>query len=45
MRGHAKRLARYNYLLGRLQLPAAIGQLTDNDVVAVNAYLADQPAQ
>ena len=31
--------ARYDYLLGRLQLPAAIGQLAESDVVAVNAYL------
>jgi outer membrane protein len=36
--------ARYDYLLGRLQLPAAIGQLTDNEVVAVNAYLQGKPA-
>jgi hypothetical protein len=33
--------ARYDYLLGRLQLPAAIGRLTENDVVAVNAYLSE----
>jgi outer membrane protein len=36
--------ARYNYLLGRLQLPAAIGQLTESDLVAVNVYLSDQPS-
>ncbi|MEW6682464.1 MAG: TolC family outer membrane protein [Nitrospirota bacterium] len=35
--------ARYDYLLGRLQLPAAIGQLTENEVMAVNAYLLDEP--
>jgi outer membrane protein len=31
--------ARYNYLLGRLQLAAVIGQLTEDEVKAVNAYL------
>jgi outer membrane protein len=37
--------ARYDYLLGRLQLPAAVGQLTDNEVMAVNAYLRDAPVE
>ncbi len=32
--------ARYNYLLGRLRLAAAIGQLSDDEVKTVNGYLA-----
>jgi outer membrane protein len=33
--------ARYNYLLGRLRLAAATGQLTEDEVKAVNAYLRE----
>jgi outer membrane protein len=35
--------ARYDYLLGRLQLPAAIGRLGESEVEAVNAYLGNEP--
>lgn len=31
--------ARYNYLMGRLQLAAATGQLSEDDLQKVNAYL------
>ena len=37
--------ARYNYLLGRLQLPAAIGELNEKEVLDVNAYLASEASE